>query len=111
MLRNPRAIKKLLVMDPNEAVQSGRRGSTAPRVPQGMKYCTSNEKYLRPTRWCNPRALPVVALANELGAYELSDYEFAEAAFWWIKTRIATEMVPMGSVSTTLKRGTGRAFT
>ncbi len=22
-----------------------------------MKYCTSNEKYLRQTRWCNPRLL------------------------------------------------------
>jgi hypothetical protein len=37
-----------------------------------MKRCTSNEKYLRPTRWCNPREPIIVAMAHELGAYELS---------------------------------------
>jgi hypothetical protein len=83
------------------------RAYELPAFREGMKHCTSNEKYLRPTRWCNPREPLVVALANELGAYELPDWEFADAAFWWTRTKIESELLPLDSVSATLKRGTG----
>ena len=49
-------------------------------------------------------------MANELGAYELSDYEFAEAAYWFVKTKLVAEMLPLDSVSATLKRGTGTCY-
>ena len=75
-----------------------------------MPHCTSNEKYLRPTRWCNPREPLVIAMANELGAYELSDQEFAEAAFWFVKTKFLVELLPITSVSDSLKRGTGMCY-
>jgi hypothetical protein len=75
-----------------------------------MRYSTSNEKYLRPTRWCNPREPEVVAMANELSAYELSDYEFAEAALAFVKNKVTFEMCPLNRVSSTLKRGTGSCF-
>ena len=39
-----------------------------PVYKKGMKYCTSNEKYLRPTLWCNTYSKEVIALANHLGA-------------------------------------------
>ncbi|MGB9371353.1 MAG: transglutaminase domain-containing protein, partial [Halobacteriota archaeon] len=81
-----------------------------PEYREGMKHCTSNEKYLRPTRWCNPREPLVIAMANELGAYELSDCEFANAAYWFVKTKLAAEMLPLDSVSATLKRGTGTCY-
>jgi hypothetical protein len=32
-------------------------------------------------------------VANELGAYELSDWEFADAAFWFVKDNMSFEMV------------------
>ena len=32
-----------------------------------------------------PSCALVVALAHELGAYELSDREFPEGAYWWIE--------------------------
>ena len=82
-------------------------GVCAPPYREGMPHCTSNEKYLRPTRWCNPREPLVIAMANELGAYELSDREFAEAAFWFVKTKFTVEFLSLNNVAETLKRGTG----
>jgi hypothetical protein len=108
MLRNRSALKKLMVMGPDE--ERWVRPTRAYELPEhrkGMKYCTSNEKYLRPTRWCNPREPLVIAMAHELGAYELSDWKFAEAAYWFVKTKMVPEMVPMDGVSATLRRGTG----
>ena len=78
-----------------------------PEYREGMKYCRSNEKYLRPTRYCNSHAPEVIALANELGAYEKSDREFAEAAFNFAKRKLILEMLPMDGVEDTLRRGTG----
>jgi len=78
-----------------------------PEYREGMKYCKSNEKYLRPTRYCNSHAPEVIALANELGAFEKSDREFAEAAFDFAKRKLTLEMLPMDGVEDTLRRGTG----
>jgi len=111
LLRNPWILNKLLVMGPDEPrYVRPPRAHELPEYREGLKRCTSREKYLRPTRWCNPREPLVVALANELGAFELPDWEFADAAYWWTKTRIKTELVPLDSVSATLKRGTGTCF-
>jgi Transglutaminase-like superfamily len=111
MFRNPSALKKLMVMGPDE--ERWVRPTRAYELPEhrkGMKYCTSNEKYLRPTRWCNPREPLVIAMANELGAYEVSNWEFAERAYWFVKTKMMPEMVPMDGVSATLRRGTGTCY-
>jgi hypothetical protein len=78
-----------------------------PSFREGMKYFTSNEPYLRPTRYCNPRESEIIAMANELGACELSDWEFAEAAYWFVKENLHIEMCPLDSAGTTLRRGTG----
>ncbi|RLF42008.1 MAG: hypothetical protein DRN12_01670 [Thermoplasmata archaeon] len=78
-----------------------------PKYREGMKYCDSDEKYLRPTLYCNPRAPEVIALANELGAFKKSDREFAEAAFEFCKRKLTLEMLPLDSVENTLRRGTG----
>jgi hypothetical protein len=111
MFKNADAFRKLRVMGPNEEryVRPPREYEIPP-FHDDMRYSTSNEPYLRPTRWCNPREPEVVAMANELGAYELSDYEFAEAAYWFVKTKMAVEMLPLDSVSATLKRGTGTCY-
>jgi len=81
-----------------------------PSFREGMKYSTSNEPYLRPTRHCNPREPEIIAMANELGAYELADREFADAAYWFVKENIHFEMCAFDSVGTTLTRGTGTCF-
>jgi hypothetical protein len=111
LLRNPGALKKLMVIGPDEPrYVRPTRAYEPPEYREGMKGCTSNEQYLRPTRWCNPREPLVVAMAHELGAYELSDWEFAEAAYWWVKTNVASEILPLDSVSATLRRGTGTCY-
>ncbi|MGZ4906781.1 MAG: transglutaminase-like domain-containing protein [Halobacteriota archaeon] len=107
-LANPGALKRMRVMDPDEErYVRPPRPYDLPEYREGMKYCKSNEKYLRPTRYCNPREPLVIALANELGAYELSDWEFAEAAFWFVKTKFTAEFMSLNSVSDSLRRGTG----
>jgi len=108
MLANPGALKKMRTMDPDEErYVRPPREYDLPEYRQGMQYCKSNEKYLRPTRYCNPREPLVIAMAHELGAYELSDYEFAEAAFWFVKTKFVAEFLALNSVSDSLRRGTG----
>jgi hypothetical protein len=111
MLLRPGALKKLRVMGPDEPrYVRPPREYEMPAYRKGMKHCTSNEKYLRPTRYCNPREPDVIAMANELGAYGLSDWEFAEAAYWFVRTKLVAEMLPFDSVSATLRRGTGTCY-
>ena len=81
-----------------------------PPYREGMKVCHSDEKYLRPTRYCNPRAPEVIALANSLGAFEKSEYEFAQAAFEFAKEKMDLEILPIDGVGETLRRGTGTCF-
>jgi Transglutaminase-like superfamily len=108
VLRHPRTFKRVIAMGPDEPrwVRPP-RAYELPEFRESMRRSTSNEKYLRPTRWCNPREPEVIALANELGAFELSDWEFADAAFWWVSTNLAPEVTPMDSMGATLRRGTG----
>src|SRR5208337_3417153 len=74
LLANPAALKKLMVRGPDEErYVRPPREYELPEYREGMQHCTSNEKYLRPTRYCNPREPAIIAMANELGAYELSD--------------------------------------
>lgn len=111
MLANPGALKKMRTMDPDEErYVRPSRPYDLPEYRHGMKYCKSSEKYLRPTRWCNPREPLAIAMAHELGAYELSDGEFAEAAFWFVKTKFTAEFMPLNSVSDSLRRGAGTCF-
>jgi hypothetical protein len=78
-----------------------------PPYHRNMKFSNSNEKYLRPTLWCDCRSKKVIALANQLGAFQKSDWEFAESAFEWVKRNITLEIIDMDSVDDTLERGTG----
>lgn len=86
------------------------RAYELPTYSAGMQYCRSNEKYLRPTRLCNPWEPEVIALANWLGSYEKSNYEFAQAAFEFTKERMYLEIMPLDGVAETIQRGTGTCF-
>ena len=111
MLKNPSAFRKLRFMGSGESryVRPPRQYEVPP-FHKGMKYCSSHEPYVRPTQCCNPRQPEVVAMASELGAYELSDREFAEAAYWFVKTKMSFEICPFDSAGATLKRGTGSCY-
>jgi len=111
LLKNPSMLIKLRRMGPDEErYVAPPRPYDLPEYRKGMKFSTSKEPYLRATRWCNPREPLVVALAHELGAYELSDREFAEAAYWWVKTKMWYAMTGFDGPSATLKRGSGMCF-
>ncbi|MGC9468416.1 MAG: transglutaminase domain-containing protein [Anaerolineae bacterium] len=81
-----------------------------PSYDQSMPVCQSNEKYLRPTRYCDSRAPEVIALASELGAFSTSDRDYAEAAFQFAKEKMVLEIAPIDGVVPTLRRGTGTCF-
>ena len=111
LLKNPSMLIKLRRMGPDEERYiAPPRSYELPEYRKGMKYSTSKEPYVRATRWCNPREPLVVALAHELGAYELSDGEFAEAAYWWMKTKMGYAVMGFDGPSATLKRGSGMCF-
>jgi hypothetical protein len=81
-----------------------------PEYSKEMPYCTSREKYLRPTRFCNSHAPEVIAIATQLGAYKISDREFAQAAFHFAKENLTLEIAPIVPVEDILQRGTGTCF-
>jgi hypothetical protein len=108
LLKNPFMLKRMRRMDPDEErYVAPPRSYELPEYRKGMKYSTANEPYLRQTRWCNHREPEVVALAHELGAYELSNREYAEAAYWWMKTNMWYEMSGFDGPGGTLRRGSG----
>jgi hypothetical protein len=80
---------------------------TIPEYKPDMKTNNSEEKYLRPTLYCNHRKPEVIALAHQLGAYQKSDRKFAEAAFEFAKRKIILEIIPLDDVDTVIHRGTG----
>ena len=81
-----------------------------PPYHDGMQVCRANERYLRPTRYCDSHAPEVIALAHHLGAYQKSDLAFAEAAFHFAKEMMTLEIAPIDGVAETLRRGTGTCF-
>jgi hypothetical protein len=80
---------------------------TIPPYSLEMKSCISEEKYLRQTLLCDCQAPEIIALAHQLGAYQKTDKEFAEAAFEFAKRKIILEQHPLDDVTTILHRGTG----
>jgi hypothetical protein len=81
-----------------------------PDYSPDMPFCNSKEKYLRPTRYCNSHAPEVIAIANQLGAYRVSDRDFTQAAFEFAKEKLTLEIAPIVSVEEILRRGTGTCF-
>ncbi|MBN1281283.1 MAG: transglutaminase domain-containing protein [Candidatus Thermoplasmatota archaeon] len=111
LLTSPGDLKKLRVI-PASAERYVRppRSYEVPLFQPEMKCGVTNEQYLRPTLHCNPCEPEVVALAHELGAFQKSDYEFAQAAFEFTKEHLDLEICPMNSVGETIRRGTGTCF-
>jgi hypothetical protein len=100
--RQPRASEARYIRPP--------RRYELPPLEASMRVNRSNERYLRPTRYCNPRAPEVVALAHALGAFQKPDLEYARAAFSFAKEQLTLEIAPIDSVEASLRRGTGTCF-
>ena len=84
-----------------------KRSYELPEYKHGMKFIKSNEKYLRPTLYCNPHAKEIVALANHLGAFEKEPYEYAKDVFEFVKRNLILQIMPLDGVVATLRRGYG----
>ncbi|MBN1583117.1 MAG: transglutaminase domain-containing protein [Anaerolineae bacterium] len=122
LLKGALSVGKLLVTSASDVKKFRRPRATEQRYVRpprrydlssyttDMPYCQANQRYLRPTRYCNSRAPTVIALANALGAYQKSDREFAEAAFEFAKEKLTLEIAPIDGVVETLNRGTGTCF-
>jgi hypothetical protein len=106
-LLNMRTMKSMKAMKPTSMYVRPTPQYTIPSLSPAMKRLDSDDKYLRPTLFCDCRAPEVVALAHELGAFRKSDREFAEAAFTFAKRQITLEIIPIDDVVPTLRRGTG----
>jgi Transglutaminase-like superfamily len=105
------SIKTMRRMGPDEErYVAPTRPYELPTYRAGMKFCMSKEKYLRPRHHTDPRDHNVIALAHELGAYELSDREYAEAAYWWMKTNTRWEVTRWYSAGQTLAEGAGTCW-
>lgn len=111
LLLNMSDLKKLRVL-PNDAERYIRpiKPYDIPTYNKNMKYYKSNEKYLRPTLYCNPLDPEVIAIADKLGAFKKTDREFAEAAFHFVKEKMILEIIEMNEVGVTFRRGTGTCF-
>jgi hypothetical protein len=111
ILLNMSDLKKLRNIPPNsKRYIRPKREYEIPKFTKDMKINNSNEKYLRPTLYCDHREPEVVALAHELGAYKKSNREFAEATFELVKEHMTLEICPLNRVGETLNRGTGTCF-
>ncbi len=73
----------------------------------GTGYSPSNERYLRPTRYCEVDSPELVALAKKLGASKKSDREYAETIFEFVKNNIKLEFISLKGGIETLKCGGG----
>jgi len=108
-LRHP-----LLVLNANKGCKQGPKNLqpeklpyTVPSFQENMKFCDSNERYLRPTFLCNPLEPEIIAMANELGAFKLSDREYSEKVFKFVNGNIRIDFSPPKSAVDCLKRGHG----
>jgi len=111
LILNLGELKKLRKMPPgSKRYVRPKREYEIPEYKKSMKVINSNEKYLRPTLYCDHREPEVVALAHKLGAFKKSDREYTEAAFNLIKEHMTLEIIPFNRVGETLNRGTGTCF-
>jgi len=103
-------LKKLRNNDSTDIYVRPERPYDIPAYSQDMEHHVSDEKYLRPTLYCNPRHPDIVAMAHELGASRLSERAYAEAAFEFVKRNVTLEILPLDGAEDTLRRGTGTCF-
>jgi len=101
------ALSKVLIKNFGKLKKNRMEKVELPKYKPGMKFIKSDEKYLRPTLYCNPYKKEIIALANYLGAFEKKPYEYARDAFEFVKRNIILQILPLDGVVATLKRGYG----
>ena len=108
-LRYPR-----LVLNANKACPDGPFTLKPKKLPyeipdfkKEMKYCKSTERFLRPTHLCNPLDRDIIAMANKLGAFIKSDWDYAKGVFDFVNENIRIDFSSIKSDIETLHAGHG----
>ena len=110
-ITSPGSVKKLQEgQAPNQRYKRPKRAYDVPEITSEMQCNCKDEKFLRPTRYCDHTKPEVVALAHKLGAGKLSDKEYVEKVFDFVKNHLHIEMVPFDGVENTLHRGAGTCY-
>jgi len=78
-----------------------------PTYTEGMPFCQSPLRYLRPTHLCNSHNKTIIALAHTLGAFQVDDRDFAANVFSFVKENIKVSFVGLDKEIDTLHRGSG----
>ena len=78
-----------------------------PKFKKEMKYCKSTERFLRPTHLCNPHDRDIIAMANKLGAFIKSDWDYAKGVFDFVNENIRIDFSAIKSDTETLHAGHG----
>lgn len=111
ILLNMPALKRLRVIpDDGERYEVPALQYEIPEYRTDMKSGATDERYLRPTLFCDPNDPVVIAMAHKLGAFRLSDRDFAQAAFHLVKEKMMLDERPLNDVAGTIGRGTGTCF-
>jgi len=108
-LRHP-----LLVLNANKGCKDGPTNLgpktlpyEIPKFDPSMKQPCSEERYLRPTLLCDPCEPDIIAMAHEMGADRLSDWEFAETAYKFVNIKVRIDFSSPKSAGECLRRGHG----
>jgi hypothetical protein len=79
-----------------------------PPFREGMKHQVLNKVYLRPSRYIESEAPEIIAMANQLGAFQKPELEFGNACFNFVKMKVwFTFAAQLRGAVGTLKLGEG----
>jgi hypothetical protein len=107
MMRAGRAAKKQVPAPKQE----GQLAYIIPPYREGMLYSKSREVNLRPTYLCESDSPEIIAMANELGAFQKTDWAYAETCFNFLKRKVNFSFsTPVGGALRTLQIGEGICF-
>jgi len=108
MMRNGAALKKQMKSTKRKERQLP---YVIPSYREGMRRSTSGGVNLRPTYQCESNTPEIVAMANELGAFQKSDWEYAQACFDFLKKKVDFSFsAPVRGALKTLQTGEGICF-
>ena len=113
IIRHPILIYKTNKEGKERIQELGRKSRKIYEIPaydKDMIFCKSNKKYLRSVRLCEPNAPEIIAMADKLKAFKVSEREYAENVFNFVKNNIRSRNVPVFGAVKTLKKGYGSCF-
>jgi hypothetical protein len=104
----------LLVMNANRGSPDGPQNLRPNKLPyvipkynNDMKFCDSNERYLRATYLCDPTDPDIIAMANKLGAYKKSDWDYGDSVFKFVNGSIRIDFSSPKTAGECLRWGHG----